>query len=61
LIPLVVRTKIPVIPEAAPQARLSGTSGNESSLAFPRSRLGALLAFGAQRSVRDDGCSFQYL
>jgi peptide/nickel transport system permease protein len=43
----------PVIPEAEPQARLSGTSPSESDLA--RSRLGALLAFGSHRSGRDDG------
>ncbi len=43
----------PVIPEAEPQARLSGTSRDESSL--PRSRFGALLAHRSHRSDRDDG------
>ena len=43
----------PVIPEAEPQVRLSGTSPGESHLT--RSRIGALLAFGSRRSVRDDG------
>jgi len=33
--------------------QLSGISGSESNL--PRSRLGALLAFGSHRSGRDDG------
>ena len=46
-------TQPPVIPEAEPQARLSGTSGNESDPT--RSRSGASLAFGSHRSVRDDG------
>jgi hypothetical protein len=41
----------------ARRARLSGTSRNESEPRFPRSRLGALLAFGSHRSGRDDGWS----
>jgi hypothetical protein len=44
----------PVIPEAEPQARVSGTWCRESNLT--RSRLEALLAFGSHRSGRDDGC-----
>jgi general secretion pathway protein J len=43
----------PVIPEAEPQARLSGTSRNESNL--PRSRFRAPLACRSHRSDRDDG------
>jgi hypothetical protein len=42
-----------VFPKAEPQARLSGTSRNLSSL--PRSRFGAPPACGAHRSDRDDG------
>jgi peptide/nickel transport system permease protein len=42
----------PVIPEAEPKARLSGTSLDESNLT--RSRIGAPLASGSRRSVRDD-------
>jgi peptide/nickel transport system permease protein len=45
----------PVIPEAEPQARLSGTSGSESNLT--RSRLGSLFPFGSDRSGLDDGWS----
>ena len=45
----------PVIPEAEPQARLSGTSSCESRRVSRRSRIGAPLAFGSHRSVRDDG------
>jgi len=48
-------TLSPVIPEAEPQARLSGTSRSESYIKSPGSRIGALLALGAPRSVRDDG------
>ncbi len=43
----------PVIPEAEPQARLSGTSCNEANLT--RSRFEAVLAFGSHRFDRDDG------
>jgi hypothetical protein len=45
----------PVIPEAEPPARLSGTSSGEISTRLTRPRIGALLAFGSHRSVRDDG------
>jgi hypothetical protein len=44
----------PVIPDAEPQTRLSGISGNESNL--PRSLFGAPLADGSRRVDRDDGC-----
>jgi len=49
----------PVIPEAEPQARLSGTFSGESYVRSPRSRIGSLLACGSPGldpgSVRDDG------
>jgi hypothetical protein len=47
------KAKTPVIPEAEPKARLSGTSSNDANLA--RSRLEALLAFRSHRLGRDDG------
>ncbi len=46
----------PVIPEAEPQARLSGTAGGATRL--PSSRLGASLACGSHRSGRDDACGW---
>jgi hypothetical protein len=45
--------KTPVIPEAEPKARLSGTSSNKLNLT--RSRLEALLASRSHRFGRDDG------
>src|SRR5262245_44439943 len=42
-----MRAQLPVIPEAEPQARLSGTPIDESNV--PRSRFGALLADGSHR------------
>jgi hypothetical protein len=53
-----MRDKPPVIPEAEPQARLSGTSRNESNL--PWSWFGALLVCRSHRSDRHDGWRVEF-
>ena len=40
----------PVIPEAEPKAKLSGTAANPAGASLPRSRIGALPACGVHRS-----------
>ena len=48
-------THSPVIPEAEPQARLSGTSRNESEPASRGPGSERCSPLGSHRSVRDDG------